>query len=64
MLGKTYTLIHPIAGTTMTATQTGYYMEAGKMAGIEVQFPCGHTVKLTFAEIDELTPETAAVVPG
>lgn len=47
-------LLHPIERVPAEAQRIGYYLQAGRAIGYELQFPDGHRCKLTYAEIGEL----------
>ena len=49
-------LRHPLYLTLSPASAIDYYMRDDKPIGLRVQFPDGHTVDLTYAEIRGLTP--------
>ena len=46
-----YRLMHPLENVPATATRTGYWYDNGRLAGLVLEFPGGHTASLTFAEI-------------
>lgn len=47
-------LQHPTLHVPAEALQVGYYREAGRIVGLELQFADGRRMKLTFAEIADL----------
>lgn len=51
---KVIYLLHPVKQIPAEAQRIGYYLEAGRVVGYELQFPDGHRCKLTYAEIGEL----------
>ena len=47
-------LLHPNERVPAVAQRVGYYTEAAKVIGYELQFPDGHRCHLTYAEIGDL----------
>jgi hypothetical protein len=47
-------LQHPTLGVPAEARQVGYYREAGRTVGLELQFADGQRAKLRFTEIEAL----------
>ena len=47
-------LLHPNEEVPAVAQRVGYYTEAAKVIGYELQFPDGHRCHLTYAEIGDL----------
>jgi len=51
---KVIHLLHPIQRAPAEAQRIGYYTQAGRAVGYELQFPDGHRCNLTYAEIGKL----------
>lgn len=51
---KQVALHHPLLGYPAVATQQGYYNCNGRVVGLVLVFPDGHTASLTFGEIQAL----------
>ena len=48
---REYRLMHPLENVPATATQTSDWYDNGRLAGLVLVFPGGHTASLTFKEI-------------
>jgi len=53
MIHKTKSLMHPVQHVPAVADVVGDWMVNGRYHGLELQFPDGHLVYMTFAEIAE-----------
>lgn len=66
MIHKTKSLMHPVLRVPAIADVVGDWMKNGRYHGLELQFPDGHRVKMSFSEIGEaqaaLETEAAEVV--
>lgn len=61
---KEVALRHPLNGCPAVATQQGYYTRGGRVIGLVLLFPDGHTASLTFDEISELQAAPVEATAG